>query len=705
MGNRSVITLNQVLHGYRNGHQLLASSCELKAETKRLLLFQSDLSGPLSTKNFDTYITGYPIKEEGLYAFAKSWYAYEMQRPGCVWTQTLLINFSDIGKFVDFSMLLNFFSRPEILSFKEEDYSNQLEVDIKQSYIDLGTDDIAKKSRIAKLLYNYPQEPIFISSHSSTSWDRIVISLWNDQWPRLRRNFSYCTGALDIKEINGKLFDLQIIPEENTYTLSIRQRNLADIYKAEIDNFYIFSELNFSNDLRKFLWLVGSDIPGTRANYLKLITIYSVHKNEYVSLSELIGVVSMYFPKQNEAKTIKKLFFGRKSILLDKFKEIDLIKTLIRSKNFDSINTEELEINQRLLEQIYNNSITLSDFVLLWIEAPKGRLDINLWNLSAFSYNESINEILKENTEVLDIVLDKHPKISELSWIWESDLSFQRIVYEKVKNNPDVILNNIIQHVLSFRSLIIKDIYEHTGKEVIEFSLDWLNESTEQRYFTYEWQLIISNNHNTIKKWLYSNRKFINIQVYQFIYKILNHEILFYFNLPIDFWTRLARVATYNKNLYLATSALAVGFHRKDDGGEWIISESFKYVYDSASQSSLRYEHWKLIPKESYDEIESNWISNFISILSYKTRNRIVQDWDYCEILIRSLVNLYLKYPLNKQAFVQTLDEDYLFYRAVEYCINLRKGQKFLVALDNISKKESFVISKFQRKTLKRALH
>ena len=41
----SVIKVNQALHGYANGHQLIASSVDLSADDKRLMDELSDLCG------------------------------------------------------------------------------------------------------------------------------------------------------------------------------------------------------------------------------------------------------------------------------------------------------------------------------------------------------------------------------------------------------------------------------------------------------------------------------------------------------------------------------------------------------------------------------------------------------------------------------------------------------------------------------------
>ena len=83
--------IEQTLHGYSDGHRLLAASTELPRDARYAMLGLSDISGRSMVSGFEEYLTGYPVPDSSLYAFAKTWYAPEMERPGCVWTHTLLI--------------------------------------------------------------------------------------------------------------------------------------------------------------------------------------------------------------------------------------------------------------------------------------------------------------------------------------------------------------------------------------------------------------------------------------------------------------------------------------------------------------------------------------------------------------------------------------------------------------------------------------
>src|ERR1700726_1813340 len=104
--------VQQTVHGYFEGHRLLASSVRLPKDAERLVLLLSDLSGSTGGEQFDPYLTGYPVESAGYYALARTWPAPEMSRPGCVWTHTLLISEELLSGLIRPESLLDLFRRP-----------------------------------------------------------------------------------------------------------------------------------------------------------------------------------------------------------------------------------------------------------------------------------------------------------------------------------------------------------------------------------------------------------------------------------------------------------------------------------------------------------------------------------------------------------------------------------------------------------------
>ena len=106
------IKVDQALFGYKRGHRLLYSSCRFSVASERTLLALTDMSGPRMISRFEEYLSGYPLAEERRYAFTKTWYAPEMERPGCVWTHALILRYSDFSSITGFGQLRTRFTHP-----------------------------------------------------------------------------------------------------------------------------------------------------------------------------------------------------------------------------------------------------------------------------------------------------------------------------------------------------------------------------------------------------------------------------------------------------------------------------------------------------------------------------------------------------------------------------------------------------------------
>ena len=126
---KSHLVLEQTLHGYSEGHELLASSSKLPREARRNLLSMSDLSGHGFVDGFDGYLTGYPLPVIEKYALGRTWYAPEMSRPGCVWTHTLLVDFADIPNLDAIRNIFHHFQRPSSVD-RTDKYEIPLKVDV-----------------------------------------------------------------------------------------------------------------------------------------------------------------------------------------------------------------------------------------------------------------------------------------------------------------------------------------------------------------------------------------------------------------------------------------------------------------------------------------------------------------------------------------------------------------------------------------------
>ena len=132
-----MIELHQMLHGYKLGHNYVQGSILLpSSHDMDKIATLSDWSEFVDKGEDRDYITAYPLLESPYYVIAKSWYADEMRRPGCVWTHSLLIKRNDLGKIIDYRQLLTLFKRPAVDKEDFLDYSKSIALNEKSIYLE-----------------------------------------------------------------------------------------------------------------------------------------------------------------------------------------------------------------------------------------------------------------------------------------------------------------------------------------------------------------------------------------------------------------------------------------------------------------------------------------------------------------------------------------------------------------------------------------
>lgn len=285
---RQNILINQFLHGYDEGHRLIASSIKPKKRSSQLLLELSDSSGQSSKSNLEGYITGYPLAEMNAYAVARTWAAPEMPRPGCVWTHTLLIDFSDLAA-IDSKSIVNLFRRPIELVDR-----HKYEIPLKPNYTPdaIGRHHLeSHKKAIANLvesIYASPGKSIFAELTRDWPVDDITLAIWLQQWPRLRRSFRFCTNGPVSTSLSHDKFDLQFVAKRQIHiNQKLRDEELwialdelcesAPAWATTAADQIVLERSGES--LQDFLWRYGADIESGRFAFRPLTNVWRALKN------------------------------------------------------------------------------------------------------------------------------------------------------------------------------------------------------------------------------------------------------------------------------------------------------------------------------------------------------------------------------------------------------------------------------------------
>jgi len=272
--------VHQALHGYSEGHRQLACSAPLLPKDARLLLVMSDVSGPGVASTGLPYLTGYPLSDSGLYALSMTWPAPEMPRPGCVWTHTLLISFADLAVMEAPSTLAGLFTRPSLQRLAG--FDSEVLVEFNSPLCEPMTEEGTRcLGLLASALYGHPEEQIWARRPADTGVDNVVLRLWDQQWPRLRRSFKFCTLTSRDRSQDVLQFDLQLTTSGGN-SARLRFASTSEGFEATdvlgeswlVD---LLEDVKFPtrSSLRQMLRRLGADLLGGREAMRPICTLHA----------------------------------------------------------------------------------------------------------------------------------------------------------------------------------------------------------------------------------------------------------------------------------------------------------------------------------------------------------------------------------------------------------------------------------------------
>lgn len=196
------------VHGYRQGHQLLASSIQLLKEDQSVIDRLSDVAGPLRPRElFSPYLTTYPLPGGQWFVLARTWQDLTVARAGCVRTLSLLIPMADWAQAEGLTSYRKLFS---IDRLPEE--SDATQVVLRPTPEEpLPPITNFSGSELLEALFLEEAKPVVVLD--AIDPDLIATRLLTAMWPSLRRRFAVSTFALSPRKVSGRDFDLVFAPK------------------------------------------------------------------------------------------------------------------------------------------------------------------------------------------------------------------------------------------------------------------------------------------------------------------------------------------------------------------------------------------------------------------------------------------------------------------------------------------------------------
>lgn len=346
----TMITIHQMLHGYKLGHNYIQGSIVLPStHDMDKIATLSDWSEYVGIDNERDYITAYPLEESPYYVVAKTWYADGMRRPGCVWTHSLLISIDDLDKIDDFCSLLPLFETPVTENDSVEQYALPLQFDGTTMFIDKHLSQLAESTigeAYEDLLSTTPM--FFLSEMTSRQSQELLLSLLNYLPVELLKEKSLCSGTSAPRSYEGKYLSLQGVTRESGTVKLLNKRVIAP-WAQLVANSIILAQPQVARLIRRYQDELGNVVQRLVGFLYVVVLINRRCKDgdeKQQVLLEIINTLSSSFPLQEEGNQFKVAVF-QPSLANDFGGEIQFLYT-ISTVDVSSFTQTQVDYRNRL---------------------------------------------------------------------------------------------------------------------------------------------------------------------------------------------------------------------------------------------------------------------------------------------------------------------------------------------------------------------
>jgi hypothetical protein len=739
------ILVHQALHGYDDGHRLLKMSLDLPNDAKREMLVLSDLSGQRRPEGFESYVTGYGLPESNLYALAKTWLAPEMKRPGCVWTHTLLLDFADLSQLESLQQiehLTALWTRPDdklnrtfygkTLGFTFGSIPSPPLEDSAQVVRRTGPE---KVSAILNSLYERPNAPVFVAADDSEQLKGFIYLLWLQQWPRLRRAFSFCTGVTSCRRLRGEPLDLQIAPS-SAFSSLVREvpggsfvngrestsggkNSQLTEQKEESNqsplwiNRAVADLIAPSPSLRQFLRLFGAESQKPRGGFAALLDIFD-HiqainsgrgydgkrgvdiEEEEDPLETLLETVANRFPSSKHGARLKLATFGTplpNQVL--NISEERMLQGLASTSHYEALDKKSLAIRERATSLWHRHPDRAEQLLLHLTQDGLSPLveDVLAGVADAVNAHDALN-LFRHNPSLASSFVQRNPSLTTSPSLWTGPVNLQRELFDALE-----------RHSLTEeeRSVIAGAVFAADAQELAVQVIERLGESGARgvltqleaapRELTASWRHALAQRPEVLARWLeeclvQEQGRQKRIEAALQIMGLLHPRSAQVQSIKPDFWLafseavapQLVRPTPEAKRMRLSSKAafflMAVGMENADGRGDQLIERFFEVVHEDLATNSFDYSAWK-------------WLEEITPLLPFN-------DWDKCERLRRAVIERFARFGWPLRSLTGAIQHQSTLEFMVRSCSQTEEGQRILKGLKRLVASKEMVVPQWQ---------
>jgi hypothetical protein len=670
--NSFPIEVHQCLFGYQDGHRLLASSLRLPVEAASILLLLSDLAPGLSLPANGGYWTGIPLPSAKSYALMRTWLAPEMSRPGCVWTHALIISFLDLARLADLTVLVGLVTRPSATNSLEM-YSEPILLSPSGNTQNQGwggnAPDLVKAQRVIHAVY--ADRGIGKVVAPLGALDDAIFAVWSQQWPRLRRSFSFRTASsLNESISNTKSFNLAVTLGSDREQISSYNAAVDVIEpweKACIDDL----QLSQGTDFRRFIWRYGSDVRQGRKRFKFLANIFLSTRLAWLTgkkLHQVLESVTTVLSSPEDGQVLKEDLVGRNQYsLLPATDSVDLLSFYVNDPMAESLPALSVET----LEAILHDSIDrLEEVFSIAEDAAVRNTNLGAKLLDCLAVIADASTFLsstKDRPKLRDKLLTLNPSLLDC---------------DELIRVPSVELLKLMQYVSGDPALterILQRLLSVDDTDLAQEMVRRFPDSTTAKVFS-AIELYLTDGGTTVpQSWVSAvGRHSSTVLDGAFIERARTTSSLSFFASMLGYaqpatlqvgpmpWANALKTArddlSGSDRQKFLVFILELALHKPEPGCEPIFELAFESIHHDLQYSRLNWE-------------QTSHLLQYLPNLSW------LKNWDNCLRLKIAIVDAYVTCNLDPISFKRLTTNPDLYKDLIELADDSRDGHKFLIKL------------------------
>lgn len=601
--------IEQLLHGYDNGHHLLAGSVLLKNNMEMdAVATLSDWSEYVALGGGESsYVTAYPLQESGYYVIAKTWYADEMKRPGCVWTHSLLIPFDVLNHLDDFKRMTNLFKRPSLDGSLDE-YSRTIEYENQNcSADDYIPVSINRRVEVIVLhsFLNPASEPVVFEARKDNGIvENAILAVMNTLPQQMLKKTSWCTGTAYIRKLKGEPLTCQFVSRA-TNSIPPDESDSEEKWQTYVLDAIMRGDVNQGQLIRMF----SEDIKDSTENYAAIVkTLYTFEdyfnmgKGNEERFKEVLGIIAEAFPDKEKGMVIKKLLVNKTFTdrYCNNYTYFLCFATLPVNDAFDMAETGISERWEGFLSKERNLYLSLLGDICKSGQANGWGIQKMKESVGILS-SEEVTDMIKNDFHLFSSIVLLNPELlNETPWLvltnQEVEMILPLILDERTRRifrHWERMFAILLEKGVEISSSLAAEVFSKTDKAT-GILLDYVNRDTA-RYVNYVLGVQLGHKTNEVLTWL-GDKDAITDNVAYAIVNAVNERSNVVVSWGAKIWRPFLGLQFHNLNAKVYAYLFALSFNWPSDGDALeFMRMAFYPLHTLQANKQLGYSNWSHI--------------------------------------------------------------------------------------------------------------